>query len=112
MKQSTMTGRIRELREKFGYTQAEIGHKLNIQRATYSNYENETRALPLEVIIDLAELYHVSVDYIVRGVEPENTYDLNSSQKKLLKDYAQLAEGDQKEVSDFIDFKKMYPRPD
>lgn len=112
MKQSTMTGRIRELREKFGYTQAEIGHKLNIQRATYSNYENETRSLPLEVIIDLAELYHVSVDYIVRGVEPESTYDLNSSQKKLLKDYAQLAEGDQKEVSDFIDFKKMYPRPD
>lgn len=110
MKQSTITGRIRELRESSGYTQAEVSQKLNIQRATYCNYENELRTPPLEILVALAELYDVSVDYLVRGAASVVDQTLSTREKKLLKDYAQLTEGDQKEVADFIDFKKLYPR--
>ena len=61
---------IKELRQKAGYTQAQVSQMLNIQRQTYSNYENATRTPPLEIITALADLYHVSTDYLLMGSEP------------------------------------------
>lgn len=110
MKQSNIIGRIRDLRESSDLTQTEVSQKLNIQRATYSNYENGVRTPPIEVLIALAKLYEVSIDYIVCGTEPVITKSLNGKEKKLLKGYAQLTSGDQDEILNYIEFKKAYPR--
>ena len=57
--------RIRELREDNDLTQAEIGSFLNVSQRTYSRYENNERSIPLELLIELANYYHTSLDYIV-----------------------------------------------
>lgn len=39
--------------------------RLKISRSAYSAYENGANALPLEILIALADLYQVSVDYLL-----------------------------------------------
>lgn len=109
MKQSILTKQMYELRKRARYTQEEVSHKLNIQRQTYCNYENATRTPPIEVVVALAELYHVSVDYMVRGPKPNSQVPLAPCEKKLLTEYSALTEGSQKDVMNFIQFKKQYP---
>lgn len=109
MNQSVFSDMIRTLRKNAGYTQEEVSSKLNIQRQTYSNYENACRTPPLEIIIALADLYQVSVDYLVRGVE----YKEEKTPQALLKDklfdsFSSLSKNAQKEVLNFIRFKKTY----
>lgn len=106
---------IRELREAAGYTQAYVSRLLNIQRQTYCNYENATRTPPLEIIVALAELYHVSIDYLIRGCDTApskasgtsgGSLPQNSPAHKLFNDFSSLSEDAQKEVIDFVRFKK------
>ena len=57
--------RIRDLREDHDLKQREIAEYLNCSQRVYSNYELGQRDVPTEVLIRLAEYYHVSVDYIL-----------------------------------------------
>lgn len=57
--------RIRDLREDRDWTQRELADRLKISRSAYSAYENGANALPLEILIALADLYQVSVDYLL-----------------------------------------------
>lgn len=97
--------RIRNLRHNAGYTQENVSHFLHIQRTTYTNYENGSRTPPLDILISLAELYQVSVDYLVRGVD---TPYLSAAAKKFLVEFNSLPAPDQQEVFHFILFKKMF----
>lgn len=112
MKESIFIRNIRMLRKKANYTQEDVGRILNIQRATYSNYENGSRTPPIEIILSLAQLYGVSVDYLVGGADyslahPSNL--LEPEEKKLLVEYTSLPEIKRREVRDFIQFKKQLP---
>ena len=57
--------RIRNLREDNDMTQTEISKQLNISQRAYSHYENGTRSIPTEILIDIADIYNVSLDYLV-----------------------------------------------
>ncbi|MBE6710497.1 MAG: helix-turn-helix transcriptional regulator [Ruminococcaceae bacterium] len=57
--------RIRDLREDHDYTQEYVASKLNIRQNTYSQYETGKRQLPIELLIQLADLYQTSTDYIL-----------------------------------------------
>lgn len=60
--------KLKELREENCYTQNQIAEYLNIKQNTYSQYENEKRQLPIDVLIKLAKFYKVSTDCIL-GLE-------------------------------------------
>lgn len=60
--------KLRELREENEFTQTQIAEYLKIKQNTYSQYENEKRQLPIDVLIKLAKFYNVSTDYIL-GLE-------------------------------------------
>ncbi len=109
MKQSILTQQMYELRKKAQYTQEDVSHKLNIQRQTYCNYENATRTPPMEIIIALADLYHVSVDYMVRGAKSLSPAPLSPAERKLVSEFSSLPERSQKEVLNFVHFKKQFP---
>ena len=57
--------RLRDLREDADLTQKEIASVLHVSQNTYSQYENGVRQLPIEILIRLADYYHVSTDYIL-----------------------------------------------
>lgn len=104
---------MRSLRENAKYTQEEVSEKLNIQRATYCNYEQGYRLPPLDIIIRLARLYNVSVDYLLCCTSeediPANYRHLCTSERRLLENVCALTANSQKEVWQFIYFKKKYP---
>lgn len=65
-------GRIRDLRIDRGLTQAQVAAVLHVSQNTYSQYEIGTSRYPLDVVVQLAEYYGVSVDYLV-GLTDEPT---------------------------------------
>ena len=58
-------GRIRELREKNGITQHELAQRLGMLQPQYFRYEQGTRDVPSEMLIRLADIYGVSIDYLL-----------------------------------------------
>jgi len=60
-----MNLRIRDLREDKDLSQGSIAKYLLCDQSLYSKYEREEREIPLRLIIKLAELYNVSIDYLV-----------------------------------------------
>lgn len=56
--------RIRDLREDHDYTQKRIAEYLICDQSLYSKYERGERPVPLEIMVKLAELYDVSLDYL------------------------------------------------
>lgn len=58
--------RIRALREESGYTQKEISKFLNISIAALSRYETgKFEPKSTSIIVDLANFYKVSTDYLL-----------------------------------------------
>jgi transcriptional regulator with XRE-family HTH domain len=57
--------RIKDLREDHDLTQEQISKKLKISQRTYSYYETGGRSIPIEVVCELASIYHTSTDYIL-----------------------------------------------
>lgn len=61
--------RIRNLREDSDLTQMELGKLLHISQRAYSHYEAGTRDIPIEVLIGLADIYKVNVDYLLHRTD-------------------------------------------
>ncbi len=57
--------RIRDLREDADLTQKQIAELLMCDQSLYSKYERGERILPLELAVQLADFYKVSLDYLV-----------------------------------------------
>ena len=60
-----MGKRLKELREERGYTQKQVADKLGLNSVTYLHYEKEQREPPLALLADMAQLYAVTVDYLL-----------------------------------------------
>lgn len=56
--------RLRDLREDKDLSQRQLVEILNMHKTTYANYEQGLREIPFELVIRLARLYNVSIDYI------------------------------------------------
>ncbi|MBR3679185.1 MAG: helix-turn-helix transcriptional regulator [Oscillospiraceae bacterium] len=66
--------RIRNLREDHDKTQQEIADYLFCDQSLYSKYERGLRDVPVEIIIQLAKLYHTSTDYILGLTDRKTPY--------------------------------------
>ena len=60
-----MYRRIRDLREDRDLKQWQLAEFLNCSQQVYSNYELGQRDIPTDVLIRLANFYHVSIDYLL-----------------------------------------------
>jgi len=61
--------RIRDLREDRDLTQAQVGAAVGVSQRTYAYYESGQRMLPPEILSALADLYGVSVDYLLERTD-------------------------------------------
>lgn len=57
--------RIRDLREDADLKQKEIAAILGINQRVYSNYEIGKREIPVHLLIQLADYYGTTIDYLV-----------------------------------------------
>lgn len=56
--------RIRSLRKQAHLTQQEMANLLGISRRTYANYERGVHAMPVEVLVCIADIFDTSLDYL------------------------------------------------
>ena len=53
------------MREDMDMTQSQVGEYLHISQRSYAHYEAGTREMPIEILIELADLFQVNLDYLV-----------------------------------------------
>ncbi len=63
--------RLRTLRKKYGLTQEDVAERLNMHRTTYTKFETDKTHVDQVYLIALAELFHVTVDYLLGKEEGE-----------------------------------------
>lgn len=57
--------RLRSLREERAWKQCDVARQLWVGQSTYSGYETGKIHIPMEALMKLADLYGVSVDYLL-----------------------------------------------
>ncbi|WP_243109300.1 MULTISPECIES: helix-turn-helix transcriptional regulator [unclassified Dehalobacter] len=79
--------RIKELREEMGWTQAELGDRLNVNGPAVSKYESGRTPLTDETIVKLSEIFDESADYIlgISKVRKEKKYKMTLNSKDMEK---------------------------
>ena len=57
--------RMKQCRKEMGYTQGQVAIYCDITEKAYQNYELMTREPKLDILVRIADLYGVSLDYLV-----------------------------------------------
>lgn len=69
-----MYHRIRDLREDRDLKQKDLANYLQCTQVCYSRYERGSREIPIDVLIQLAEFYGTSVDYLLGRTDEFTPY--------------------------------------
>lgn len=91
--------KIKQLREENNLTQAELGEKLNISKATISKYEADRVEPSIPTLISISKLFNVSIDFLVGNDESFETIAAHMDDRA-----QQLSEESKKKLDDYIDY--------
>lgn len=69
--------RIRNMREDNDLTQQQIADMLYINRRTYAAYENGINSMTPERLCKIADIYHMSVDWLLGRTDEFEPYPEN-----------------------------------
>lgn len=64
--------RIQHLRKAKGFSQEELADKVGVSRQAVSKWESGQSTPDIEKIIIMSEIFEVTTDYIIKGIEPVN----------------------------------------
>ena len=67
--------RIKELRQSCGWSQVDLGKKLNVTKQTVSNWENDNIQPSVEMLVRLSKIFNVSTDYLL-GLDDRTLLDV------------------------------------
>lgn len=89
---------LKKARETAGYTQIQVAKMLSISDGTYKNYEQGNREPKGDMIVQLANLFNVSTDYLLGkdSGEPDaldilsNQFNMSDVEKRTVKRYFSL----------------------
>ncbi len=115
---------LKVLRTHHGYSQEFVASHLNIIRQTYSHYETGRILPPLEALGNLAELYQVSLDSLLKLVMQERSNQdvmlsiasplpekkqerLSATESELLCHFRLLDKRDREDILDFVKLKSQ-----
>ena len=61
--------KLKDARMRSGFTQESVAEKVNVSRQTISNWENEKSYPDIISVIELSNLYSISLDDLLKGDE-------------------------------------------
>ena len=65
---------LRALREDRDLSQKQLAKLLQVHQATYSDYERGNINIPVDALIQLADFYKTSIDYLVDYTDDPRPY--------------------------------------
>lgn len=83
-----MGQRIKSLRKEKKLTQQELGKMLNVTKVSVCCYEKGTRIPSLDTLIDMSNIFNVSLDYFVGNdsyivAEDDSNYGIKMSKEEI-----------------------------
>lgn len=72
-----------QLRKSSGFSQEELGHKLNVTRQTVSKWELGNTTPEMEKLIELSDLFNISIDELVKEKEVPETITREDDHDKI-----------------------------
>lgn len=97
-----LSTRLRSLRTQRGLSQADLASFLHISRMTYTQYESGHREPGLQTLIDLADFYQISTDYLLGLSAFPRVPDLSGDELFLLSGLDSLSASRRAEVFHII----------
>ena len=85
--------KIKELRKSKKFTQKDVAEKIGITRPAYTAYEIGKRQPDFETLQKIADLYEVSIDYLLGREEIENSPQYTSVDLDKMLDSAMSFDG-------------------
>ena len=81
--------KLKDARMRSGFTQESVAEKVNVSRQTISNWENEKSYSDIISVIELSNLYSISLDELLKGDEKmmehlEESTNVVKSTRKLI----------------------------
>lgn len=74
--------RLKDLREDLDLTQMKVAKELGCSQTTYSRYETGVTSVPNDILDKLADIYGVSVDYILERTDVKKPYKKKEKKDK------------------------------
>ena len=71
----TIADRIQSLRKSKGMSQEELADAAGVSRQAVSKWESEQSTPDIDKVIILSEIFDVTTDYLLRGIEPVENND-------------------------------------
>lgn len=71
----TIADRIQTLRKSKGMSQEELADAAGVSRQAVSKWESEQSTPDLDKVVILSEIFDVTTDYLLKGIEPVETTD-------------------------------------
>ena len=95
--------KLKEIRMLQGKTQEEVAKFLNIARASYANIENGKRDPDTQTILELADYFNVSVDYLMgRTMQNQPPAKGEGLKEKVVNRLDSLSPAQLQRVDDFL----------
>jgi transcriptional regulator with XRE-family HTH domain len=88
-KPMAISDRIRKLRQERHWSQAELGEQLGVHQKQVSAYERGVNLPSTEVLIKLAEVFNVTLDYLAFEAKGQPTA-LNIQDRELLRRFEEV----------------------
>ncbi len=101
----TLGGRIKRLRQERGWSQAQLARHLKTHQKQISGYERELHIPSTELLIRMAELFNVSLDYLAFD-DREDVRQVHIADRELLQkleEIDKLPENDRATVKAVLD---------
>lgn len=92
-----MIKNLRALREYHGISQQKLADAIGISQQSVNKYENHQTQPDIVTLIQIADFFHTSVDYLIGHTEAQAehegvpVYRLNADEVKLVNQYRQLS---------------------
>ena len=103
--------RLKTLRAEHNMTQKELGRRMNLSRATIAGYETKSRQPSHEKLASMADIFGVSVDYLIDGEETLTPVSMSQHARiidaKLLRLYSQLTLKSKESALDYLELLKL-----
>ncbi len=78
----SIADRILTLRKSKGMSQEQLAEAIGVSRQAVSKWESEQASPDPEKIIAMSEIFGVTTDYLLKGIEPEKEDEKKPEEKK------------------------------
>lgn len=102
----SFANKLKSLRTENKMTQQDVADHLNVARSTVAGYETKNRQPSHEKLTTLANLFRVTIDYLlddeIISIDSSQCYIYSEEEKRLISKYRRLTPTSKKRIIEYV----------